>query len=532
MKLPVDVIIESLSDLVIDSVFSEKEKFQFTGVRVFIGDEEELADNILYVCAPRVLYESDRSRFEGHSFVIKACPFDYQPSNAIILGEQCNLRLVMNRLIALFERVNEFEQQLKEAAVVRQGYEPFFDAAKRMLPDCLLVMTNSSYNLICSTKDTVTENAYINNILQRGCYSKKDLDLMASRGYFEDERKYRMPILYEAAHTISGVPFLVRSYRKNAGTLSFVGCYFMKNAPTQLALTLFRRLTDEVGRYMEANGVYDRDLPSSQQIIDDLIECKYKDQDMVDDRCDLLNIPSRGTFRVGLIQTEIDSLAKTAQMTNQLSAFCAVRNYGIFQYRSMILILFVDWHSYDVREKSVFEDNWQSLVGTLRANGAYMGVSLQFGNMSKLGFAYRQALNSATLGRRYDLNKRVYFYAKYYIYDLLENYRNVIPLDMVRTPYLDALQAEKNTTCNNLDLLYIYLVSERNIALTSRRVHMHRNGVLYRIQKILDALGLDLDSADVRLHLLISLKILEMQGEIVLKNFDEESDTRPISCTE
>ena len=70
-------------------------------------------------------------------------------------------------------------------------------------------------------------------------------------------------------------------------------------------------------------------------------------------------------------------------------------------------------------------------------------------------------------------------------------------------------------------MLYVYLISERNIALTARRVHMHRNGVLYRIQKIQYTLGLDLDSADVRLRLLLSFKILDMKGRIDLRLFDE-----------
>lgn len=43
---------------------------------------------------------------------------------------------------------------------------------------------------------------------------------------------------------------------------------------------------------------------------------------------------------------------------------------------------------------------------------------------------------------------------------------------------------------------------------------MHRNSVIYRIQKIQDILALDLDDPDVRLRLMISFKILEMTNRI------------------
>lgn len=73
---------------------------------------------------------------------------------------------------------------------------------------------------------------------------------------------------------------------------------------------------------------------------------------------------------------------------------------------------------------------------------------------------------------------------------------------------------DNNSVCSNIKLLYYFLCSERKISLTAKHVHMHRNSVIYRIQKIQDILALDLDDPDVRLRLMISFKILEMTGRI------------------
>ena len=180
--------------------------------------------------------------------------------------------------------------------------------------------------------------------------------------------------------------------------------------------------------------------------------------------------------------------------------------------------------NYDVKEMSTFSENWQALERTIVANKAYMGVSLGFSTMQQFATAYRQALNCASLGREQKPGKCVYYYSEYYIFDMLRKYNESIPLQSVYTSYLDELDDGKGGSFSNLELLYVYLISERNIALTARRVHMHRNGVLYRIQKIHDMLKLNLESPDVRLRLLISFKILEMEGRISLEPFEDADE--------
>ena len=80
--------------------------------------------------------------------------------------------------------------------------------------------------------------------------------------------------------------------------------------------------------------------------------------------------------------------------------------------------------------------------------------------------------------------------------------------------YIDSLIDEKGYGNSNLVLLYYYLNTERNISLTAKLVHMHRNSVIYRLQKIQDMLHLNLDDPNVRLRLMITFKILQMEGKL------------------
>lgn len=208
------------------------------------------------------------------------------------------------------------------------------------------------------------------------------------------------------------------------------------------------------------------------------------------------------------------STSKAGYMVLQLRAWSNVANYGVMQYQNSVLILFQDWHDYPVGEQLLFRERWDELLTLLGKNHAHIGVSLLFTELGRLRMGYDQARTAIEIGRKLDPDALEYHYSKYYLNDMLECYREKFALDDVIVRYLDQLAGERGYSNSNLLLLYHYLNTERNISLTAKRVHMHRNSVIYRLQRIQDVLNLDLDDPDVRLRLMITFKILRMEGKL------------------
>ena len=61
------------------------------------------------------------------------------------------------------------------------------------------------------------------------------------------------------------------------------------------------------------------------------------------------------------------------------------------------------------------------------------------------------------------------------------------------------------------DTLKTFLESERSIQRTATEMYAHRNTITYRLGKIQSILKEDLDDPDLRLYLLLSMMILEME---------------------
>lgn len=65
---------------------------------------------------------------------------------------------------------------------------------------------------------------------------------------------------------------------------------------------------------------------------------------------------------------------------------------------------------------------------------------------------------------------------------------------------------------NNSDYLHTlraYVACSKNAALTAKRLFIHKNTLLYRIQRIHEICGVDFDDPDIWLHICLTLKLLE-----------------------
>lgn len=295
---------------------------------------------------------------------------------------------------------------------------------------------------------------------------------------------------------------------------SFVGCYVLNGQPSAATLSLFTVLTNAIEKYYSASGDFKLGTTMEGQLFDDLISYRNKDKDYLRDHCYRLKLPFQGPFRMGIICTQNDTPIKSSQIMNQLRGRCPVDTYGIFLYKNKVALVLKDWSGMDVKNLSVYDDNWKDLTTILKANKAHIGLSLTLKDVSEFPVGYQQAGFSLKRGLDKDPGRVCYLYSDWYLDDILNVYAGVMPLEHVYVQKLNELLDEPRNNISSIKVLYYFLVCERNISLTGQKLFMHRNSVIYRIQKIKETLAMDLDDPNIRLRLLLSMKILVMLGKI------------------
>lgn len=142
----------------------------------------------------------------------------------------------------------------------------------------------------------------------------------------------------------------------------------------------------------------------------------------------------------------------------------------------------------------------------------YAGISSPVQGIRELSVAYTQA--GIAMQRAFDLRGTRWIIA---FCDCAMDYllTRLMPPTRLRhlisPQLLQLIEYDKKEDTQYFETLRVYLMLERSVPETSAALIIHRTTLLYRLKKIRSIIGLDLDDPDVRLYLLLSLKMMEQE---------------------
>ena len=207
----------------------------------------------------------------------------------------------------------------------------------------------------------------------------------------------------------------------------------------------------------------------------------------------------------------------------------------ILPYNDSILIVNY-FHTTANRDEN---DDWiSSIQDILKEANAEMGMATPEVSLHSMHLSYQRAIKAIEYGKRIqmkrpldaggvvDVNRYqgydIYAYETYYIYHIIdmihtENRMILESSHCIRAlAKLFAFDLENKT--DNLKLLYCYLINERSASKTATVMHMHRNNVIYRVDRIERFLGIDLGEYHYRFKFLFSYRVIDYYGIEYLKD--------------
>lgn len=137
-----------------------------------------------------------------------------------------------------------------------------------------------------------------------------------------------------------------------------------------------------------------------------------------------------------------------------------------------------------------------------------MGISNSFSCIENFVSHYEQAHAALELGHKIDPEKLVYLYPDYQIYDLFSKVKNPDKLGLYCHPALAALNQYDHKNGSQLyKTLYFFIENGCNIKLTSESLYIHRNSLVYRLNRITEICQVDLTHINTLFLLRLSFLI-------------------------
>lgn len=149
----------------------------------------------------------------------------------------------------------------------------------------------------------------------------------------------------------------------------------------------------------------------------------------------------------------------------------------------------------------------QEKVSTYFRNTISFGVSNLSHSFLDVKNAYKDAVDALSQGQ---LSKKTAYIQTYHTKDVMELLR-MVPRDELKNFYTFALSRLANTKVEDeqtlLDTLSVYLETHCQISETAKRLFVHRNTVIYRIEKCEEILGKSLKDSETTMQIRLALRI-------------------------
>lgn len=131
--------------------------------------------------------------------------------------------------------------------------------------------------------------------------------------------------------------------------------------------------------------------------------------------------------------------------------------------------------------------------------------------LSGIAKSHQEAQQALRVSRLWG-NGHLTFYDELETYQLLLQSTEQLDLSKVSLGALDTLvEYDRRTNSELTKTLEVYLQCNGNITKATKALHIHRNTMKYRLEKIVDLSNIDLDDAEQRFELQLNLKINKMR---------------------
>lgn len=182
-----------------------------------------------------------------------------------------------------------------------------------------------------------------------------------------------------------------------------------------------------------------------------------------------------------------------------------VKNTICIIHQNNIVMLANDSSSRQFSDQGLFE-----IENLLTDSQMVLGVSDDGSDIKQIRKSYQEALTAIDLGLKSEREDRIFLYDRCRFAHLMDVIANLENSEAFGHPALARLQLyDHKKGANLVETLYCYMKNGRSQAQTAKELHLHRSSLQYRLTKMEEVMGAELDHYQTFLHLQLTYEMLK-----------------------
>lgn len=427
--------------------------------------------------------------------------------NLYLLPRDTNQFDVLNRIADIMideATLTSAMRRILDALYSGSGLQSLVDVASEVFENPIFI-NDSAYKIIAMSHKTHFKDETLEEEKSLGYIHKDNIKTMRQDGVLNEFFKVNKATITQKRPGTDET-WLFRNVILHEIPIATVAIVDNNRPFRDLDRELLSRFTNIVAVEMEKNDFYkDNRGVMYNYFLGDLISGKVQSKKAIVQRANILNWKMYDWFRIIVI---VDGKSELSE-SSMRSIASNIRNnipdcrWTIYQKN---LIVFVSRPKNEIS----LEFEKEALRLLLKNSAIYAGVSAPFDDLTETSHYYKQAVRAVDVGVFAKKGEHLFFYpdiVPYYAASLI--LKRAEPRDFCPDE-IEAIQ--KYDAENNSELLltlerYLYFVDDPVSA--AKSLNIHRNTLLYRINKIKELTGLDLSNGDERFKIQLYLKLSE-----------------------
>lgn len=410
---------------------------------------------------------------------------------------------IQRSLVSIIQWNDEMTQMVEEGCVNQDLL-----AASEPVLECYVGLSDATFTHIAHTPNVHPLDEHSRYFIEHGCYSKGTVDSIRKSGLMRKWTHQDWTAVNNDPVRPGLYPYADRVIRRRGR----YAAHMVMVSPSRIGphhVFLFDLLAKKVEACLDRHWRLENPLEQRYTyFLREVLSGDSRYTGNMEERASMHGIPVTGLFELYLADDARASVPTEyfAKTVLEEMPSCKIASSG--EHLAMLLCM----PDGDGQRMAGAEGHLRGLAEKMEIE---LGASERFDHLEKAAFAMEQARIALRYGQRY--SKRfvafdgsekadpIYRFRRYFQYFAIDPFSSsekfVTKLLAGDNPITRLKAADRERGTSDFEILRLYLRSEGRISAVCDAMHMHRNTVAYRLEKIRQTVGDDLDDGDVRMYL-------------------------------